>query len=133
MMLTARSKPAQEPPGSSPADHAEVAFHPPLLLVLGLLVGFGARWIAALEWVPGALAAVAGPLVAALALAWFSWAVYTMRAQGASIPTGEPTGTIVRRWPYRFSRNPIYVAMLLLQVGVAIWANSLWFICLAAI
>ena len=50
-----------------------------------------------------------------------------MRGGGASIRLNLPTATIVSAGPYRFSRNPIYLAMLLLQGGVAIWANSLWF------
>ncbi len=124
---------AQESQRSEPADHAGVAFHPPLLLALALLVGFGARWIVSLEWVPGALAVFVGPAVTAVSLGLFSWAIYTMRSGDASIPTNEPTNVIVARGPFRFSRNPIYVTMLLLQVGVGIWANSLWFLGLAAI
>ena len=33
---------------------------------------------------------------------------------------------IVRTGPYRFSRNPIYLAFSLFQFGIAIWLNSLW-------
>ncbi len=114
-------------------DHAGVAFHPPLLLALVLVVGFVARWLVPLNFLPRSLSTFIGPVVTAVSFGWFLWAVYTMRTGGASIPTGKPTNVIVARGPFRFSRNPIYLGMLFLQVGISIWANSLWFLGLAVV
>ena len=36
-----------------------------------------------------------------------------------------PGSTIVRTGPYRLSRNPIYLAFSLLQLGLSFWVNSL--------
>ena len=113
-------------------DHAEVAFHPPVLLLLALLLGFMARWLAPLRLLADEATTPLGPVVVATSFGWFAWAVVTMRRAGGSIPTSEPTEAIVMRGPYALSRNPIYVAMLALQVGVGIWANSGWFLGLAA-
>jgi protein-S-isoprenylcysteine O-methyltransferase Ste14 len=33
---------------------------------------------------------------------------------------------IVHTGPYRFSRNPIYLAFSVFQLGIAIWVNSVW-------
>ena len=114
-------------------DHAGVAIHPPLLLALCLAVGFLGSRLRPLPFLSSQLATLAGPIVTVGSLGLFVWAVLTMRSAGASIPTNKPTERIVARGPYRHSRNPIYLSMLMLQVGIGLWANSLWFLALAAI
>ena len=118
---------------SSPPDHAEVAFHPPLLLLGAIGLGFAARWLAPAEFLPSGVALAVGPVLSAAAFGLFLWAALTMHYGGASLPTGEPTDYIIVGGPYRFSRNPIYLGMVLLQAGIGIWSNSLWFIGLAAL
>ena len=71
--------------------------------------------------------------VVVLALALFAWAVVTMRRGGASIPTGEPTDAIVQRGPFNFSRNPLYLSMVLLLLGLGFVKNTVWFLALAGL
>ena len=98
-------------------DHAGVAFHPPLLLAASLGVAFLLRWLVPLSVIAPA-SVVIGPAIVALAFAIFFWAVRTMLRGHASIPTNKPTNAIVAGGPFRFSRNPIYLSMILLQIGV---------------
>jgi protein-S-isoprenylcysteine O-methyltransferase Ste14 len=67
-----------------------------------------------------------GATVFALALALVAWAIATMTRAGSNVPTSLPTTTIVEIGPYRFTRNPIYLGMLLGLIGLAIATNSLW-------
>ena len=117
----------------APPDHAGVAFHPPILLVSFLLLGFGLRAIVPLSFAPEQSVAFIGPTIVVASFAMFFWAIATMRRSGASIPTGEPTDVIVRSGPYRYSRNPIYVSMVALLIGVGVWGNTLWLIGLAVL
>ena len=48
------------------------------------------------------------------------------RRAGTNVPTNQPTQTIVDRGPYAFSRNPIYLALTAIYLGVAIAAKSAW-------
>ena len=45
---------------------------------------------------------------------------------GTNVPSKLPTTTIVDTGPFRFTRNPIYVGMMLGLIGLAIAFNSLW-------
>ena len=114
-------------------DHANVAIFPPLLFGLSLVAGFGLRATFPLPFLLDRLAWIGGPFIVGVALIFAGWAVRTMRAGGASIPTGEPTDVIVQDGPYRYSRNPIYLAMVMSLVGIGVWANSLWFVGLAIV
>ena len=119
--------------GAERLDRAEVAFHPPLLLAASLGLGFLLRWLAPLPVLRSTASAMIGAAVVALAFGLFFWAAGTMLRGRASIPTNTPTNAIVAGGPFRFSRNPIYLAMILLHIGVGTWTNSLWFFVLAAI
>jgi protein-S-isoprenylcysteine O-methyltransferase Ste14 len=42
----------------------------------------------------------------------------------------QPTTALVTVGPFRYSRNPIYMALTLLDVGVALLINALWILLL---
>jgi len=77
-------------------------------------------------FLPGTLAVPLGAPLVVVAIALFAYSVTTFRAAGTPVPARKPTTMIVRTGPYRFSRNPIYLAFSLLQLGIAIWVNSVW-------
>ena len=114
-------------------DHAGVAFHPPQLLLASLGVGFLLRWLAPLPVLTPTASAMIGPAIVALSFGVFFWAAGTMLHGHASIPTNTSTDAIVVGGPFRFSRNPIYLSMILLHIGVGAWTKSLWFFVVAAI
>ena len=115
------------------ADHAEVAFRPPILLAVFIAVGFAGRWVTPLPFLLEGVSLSVGPIVVAIAVGIFLWSVLTMVRASKSIPTTGPTDSIVTDGPFRYSRNPIYSSMIYLQIGIAFWANSLWFVGLAIV
>ncbi len=89
-------------------------------IILGLVVHFS--WPVRL--LPPSASLPIGIVIVFVAVALFVWAVRTLRSAGTPVPGNRPTTTIVRAGPYGFSRNPIYVAFTLLQLGLAAWVNS---------
>jgi protein-S-isoprenylcysteine O-methyltransferase Ste14 len=75
--------------------------------------------------VPPAVGTWVGIVVALAAVALFVSALRSFGAAGTPVPGNLPTATIVRAGPYRFSRNPIYLAFSLFHLGLALWVNSL--------
>jgi protein-S-isoprenylcysteine O-methyltransferase Ste14 len=109
------------------ADTANVIIRPPIAWALAVLAGLALNWLVPLPFVPAVVpAGWLGAMVFALALALFAWAIATMTRAGSNVPTNLPTTTIVDTGPYRFTRNPIYVAMVLGLIGLATAFNSLW-------
>jgi len=90
-------------------------------IVLGLLVH--SFW--PVRVLPASVSVPVGVVVVLAAGALFISAVRTFRKAGTPVPGNVPTTTIVRTGPYRFSRNPIYLAFTLFQAGLAAWVNSL--------
>ena len=109
------------------ADTANVIVRPPIAWALAVLAGLALNWLMPLPFLPAAVpAGWLGAIVFALALALFAWAISTMTRAGSNVPSRLPTTTIVETGPYRFTRNPIYVGMVLGLIGVAIAFNSVW-------
>jgi protein-S-isoprenylcysteine O-methyltransferase Ste14 len=54
------------------------------------------------------------------------WALILFRRARTAIFPTQPTSAIVETGHYRFSRNPIYVGMFLIIVGVAFGLDGLW-------
>ena len=111
---------------SAEGGSAEVVMRPPFLYGGGFLVVLALRWL----W-PMPMVGRGGPLWAALALSILGVAIVvlaarTLRAAGTNVDPLRPTTAIVTAGPYRFSRNPIYVGLTLLYLGLASAFNTWW-------
>jgi protein-S-isoprenylcysteine O-methyltransferase Ste14 len=57
-----------------------------------------------------------GSVLVVVAVVVFAYAIRTFQTAGTPVPGNQPTTVLVRTGPYRFSRNPIYVAFSLFQL-----------------
>ena len=93
------------------------------LLFLGLSVGLHFLLPAAYRhqfscWVCG-LAAVG------LGFGLIMWAWFLFRQSGTPIRPTDRATAIVSSGPFRFSRNPMYLGIVVILLGIAVWVGSL--------
>jgi protein-S-isoprenylcysteine O-methyltransferase Ste14 len=107
-------------------DTAGVVAPPPLIFLAGLVVGFAVEALlpgvdlpAWLEWGVGGLLVVAG-------LGLLLWFNTSFSRKGTAVEPWKPTTAIVTTGPYRFTRNPAYLAMALTYVGIALLSSAVW-------
>jgi protein-S-isoprenylcysteine O-methyltransferase Ste14 len=98
---------------------------PPLVYLGAIALGLVIHFLWPGRLVPPSVSTPIGAIFTLVAVALFLSAVRTFRAAGTPIPSHRPTTTIVGTGPYRLSRNPIYLAFSLFQLGLAFWINSL--------
>ncbi|MBM3584391.1 MAG: isoprenylcysteine carboxylmethyltransferase family protein [Alphaproteobacteria bacterium] len=107
-------------------DSPGVIAPPPLLALATIALGLAldAIWPAPL-FGPTAQAVVGGALLLA-GLGLVAACALRFRRAGTNVPTYRPTTALVTDGPYRFSRNPIYIALLVTLAGLGIAVDSAW-------
>ncbi len=108
---------------------ARVRVPPPLYFVGTLLIGAALPGLRLATG--GSPRAIIGLLLIAAALLLGGAAVVCFRRTGQDPAPWKPSPELVVRGPFRFTRNPMYVGMTLLGMGVGVLAARGWMIALA--
>jgi protein-S-isoprenylcysteine O-methyltransferase Ste14 len=116
---------------STSPESAGIIAPPPALYLGALALGFMLHILLPQPiFAADVVLRVVGVFLLALSGALARWAFVTMRHVGTSASPREPSVALVRSGPFRLSRNPIYVAMTGLYLGIAFLANSGWLLVL---
>jgi protein-S-isoprenylcysteine O-methyltransferase Ste14 len=103
---------------------------PPIIFLILLLVAFMAQRLFPFDLIfqnrifrlifTGILLMAPGRLAARTFLA--------MRKGRTALGYSQPTTKLIVEGPFGFTRNPLYLSLLLVTGGIAIFANSMWYI-----
>jgi protein-S-isoprenylcysteine O-methyltransferase Ste14 len=107
-------------------DTAGVVAPPPLIFLAGLAVGFALEALLPGTSVPGVLRWVLGGLALLGGVALQTSFIVAFGRRGTSVEPWKPTTAIVTTGPYRLTRNPAYLGMALIYIGIALLAEALW-------
>jgi len=110
----------------SPSDRPDVLVLPPLLYGVALAAGFLLQWLAPRPIVLSTARYWAGGVCLAFGVVLAFWGRAVMERAGTNVNPTLPTTALVVTGPFRLSRNPLYLALTLMYVGLALLANALW-------
>jgi protein-S-isoprenylcysteine O-methyltransferase Ste14 len=108
------------------ADSPGVMVRPPLLYGAAFIVVLVLRWFWPLPILGQGVALWLGVVLLALGLAIVIPGRQALQAAGTNINPSLPATAIVTSGPFRFSRNPLYVGLTLLYLGLTLAANAWW-------
>ena len=114
-------------------DNPGTKVPPPVFLLVAIFVGYWMQRVVALglpDW--GGWSVVGATVVGAGCGILIAGWVQFYRAK-TSVLHNRPSSFVIQSGLYRFSRNPIYVAALLLQVGIGVMMDNLWVVVLVPV
>jgi protein-S-isoprenylcysteine O-methyltransferase Ste14 len=99
---------------------------PPVLYAFGLALGLGLDALLPSPELPAAVRWALGGAVLAAGLALSASFILAFRRAGTAVDPGKPASALVTSGPYRLSRNPGYLALTIIYVGIVLLADAPW-------
>src|SRR6476659_8685326 len=100
---------------------------PPIALGVPLLAGVMVTALAGDPFTPARDGArVVGAVLLAVFVLWNGWTLSVMAANRTAVLPGGATRVVLDRGPFGLSRNPLYVGLIVLDVGLALLWPSGW-------
>ena len=97
---------------------------PPLLAAGAVILAWLLRHLLPLPLTPPLF--LLGNLAFALGLGLILWALLVMLRAGTDPRPDKPDAALIVTGPFRFSRNPVYLGLVLLVAGFALRWGDLW-------
>jgi protein-S-isoprenylcysteine O-methyltransferase Ste14 len=106
---------------------SQIIAPPPLLYLAAMLIGSLLHVITSATLYPNDyFLSMLGALVFVVSAVFARWAFLTMKTAGTSASPYESSQNLTTTGPFKYSRNPIYVAMTGLYIGFALLINAIW-------
>ena len=109
---------------------AQVWFFPPYLVFLGLIISFLLEFLVYRNQIfdNSIIFRFLGIILTIAAILLFVKSVRIFNLRKEKIHPRSISTQIFKDGPFQFSRNPIYLAMFILLIGVGLTLNSFWFL-----
>ena len=121
--------------GAGPVEASSgpgIRIPPPVIYVAALAIGFVLNYLWPLSPLSGSSRYVIGSVVPLVGGLIMPLVLRRFRRAGTTFDVRKPASALITEGPYRFSRNPSYVSLTLLYLGIGILLNNGWILILVA-
>ncbi len=116
---------------AKPHEGPGLPVHPPVLYLAALLIGVGLNYGWSISPLPDRWGDIIGVVLIVLGAALMPPVLGRFRRAGTPFNPHKPASALITDGPYRFSRNPAYVALTLWYLGIGLLLNNAWVLLLA--
>ena len=107
-------------------DHPNVVAFPGILYAAAFAIAFALNLAWPIPVAPEPYSRWVGMALCIAGAALILWGIAAMRQAKTNIYPALPATSLVMTGPFRFTRNPLYVALAILFVGLAFEVNMAW-------
>jgi protein-S-isoprenylcysteine O-methyltransferase Ste14 len=107
-------------------DNPGIKLPPPLIYVVPLLLGLVLDRRRHVPFLPRGVARGLGWALLGAGVVLNGWFLRTIRKADVPIRTDRPVPRLTTEGPFRYTRNPSYLALAMIYTGIASLRNSLW-------
>ena len=114
-------------------DVPNVTIVPPLVYLVGIVIGFLATIWMPTKVVPNSVAWTVGGILIFCGAVLAGGAILKFKDVGTTVRPDRAASTLVIAGPYKITRNPMYLGLAFVYAGIAIAGQSVWALILLAV
>ena len=108
------------------SDAPNVRIVPPLVYLAGIALGFLANVWMPIKFIPDLVAWALGGAPIGCGAVLAGSALLRFKGVGTTVRPDRPASTFVTAGPYKITRNPMYLGLAFVYLGIAIAGQSVW-------
>lgn len=119
-------EPAQPDHGQDQVSRAEIFAPGPVLALGAFAIGYVLHLLHPLSVIPTPWNFVGGAVLVVVGLAVLLSGILKMREIGKSPSHKDEPSELLSDGPFRYTRNPLYLGLIVIYLGITALVNSLW-------
>jgi len=109
-------------------DKAGVIAPPPVIYLIAVLIGIMTDYFFPFSFMPESFQLPIGLLIILPSVTLAALSFREFKKAETNVDPYKPSTAIITSGPFRYTRNPLYVTLSFVIIGLGIWLDNIWII-----